>query len=192
MESSELFSERIRYLPELAALRTLPDSSWAVIGTLTYRYAKSLAEMRDDFRTLMYEIAAVNNSWPERLIWLMRVERGHPNTIKSGLRRRHTHFALGDERVINGKYVQFSKAGAASFLTEQWKGMKKGTSVIKEFDPSKDGIGYILKAPFGIRSADYEDLAYLSPRLNTLLKRTTNQPVFVTPAIDIYSEKASA
>ena len=192
MESLDLFSQTIKHLPELSALKTYPIEHWAVFGTLTYRYQNCTAKIRDDFRHLIYEIAAVNDSWPERLIWLMRVERGHPNSIKSGLRRRHAHFALGDDRVINGKYVQFSKAGAASFLTEHWKLMKKGTSIIEEYDPSRDGIEYILKAPLGIRSADYEDLAYPSPRLNTLLKKETNQPVFVTPAIDIYPEKVSA
>jgi len=165
LSKSNLTDEAFELLPHYSALKDYDPSNWVCFGTLTHRHETSATVQLSRFKTLMDTIGSLNHSFGKRLHWVVRVEGGHENKGEE-MKRTHLHFLLARHKVTDGHKHQFTPVEACNFLERIWE---YGRVEVTPYDPSKDGLKYILKCPHGPQSKEWGDTVELSPSLNTLL-----------------------
>jgi hypothetical protein len=159
----------LKHLPHYSALKEYDASNWVSFGTLTHKYPAPPAVQLARFKTLMDTIGSLNHSFGRRLHWVVRVEgknEGDAANLQDDEKRAHLHFLLARHKVVDGHKHQLTPAGACYFLEKVWE---YGRAEVEPYDLAKDGLGYILKCPFGPKSPEWEDTVEISSSLQTYL-----------------------
>jgi hypothetical protein len=153
--------------PYYFPLKTLPASTWVVFGTLTHKHPAGATEQLSRFSTLMDTLGSLNNAQGRRLHWAVRLQTGFEGGDDTRHRgaHLHLHFVLGGHKVTNGFIRPLTPVKICQFLVSQWS---YGNSVIDPYDPSKNGLEYLLRTSPHDNSA--HDTVKLSHALNKLLK----------------------
>ena len=157
--------DAFEHLPHYSALKDYDPSNWVCFGTLTHKHETSATVQLSRFKTLMDTIGSLNHSFGKRLHWVVRVEGGHESKCEE-MKRTHLHFILARHKVTNGHKHQFTPDEACNFLEKVWE---YGRVNVTPYNPSKDGLEYLLKCPHGPQSKEWNDMVELSPSLITLL-----------------------
>ena len=117
--------------PEQYWLSRIP---WQLFGTLTFEEDRlPEAKLLDRFFCVARRAAELTRSHFPDVPWVLRQEDGD----KFG--HRHLHFVMAGLRSIAGVSELCGK------LKECWQRKGGGRCQIEAYDPSRDGVGYLLK-----------------------------------------------
>lgn len=154
------------HLPYVHFLDSVKPSDIFAFGTGTFKY-----EPKDEGTQLNAHLefikryaASIEIDWYD-LKWILRMEGGKPSGAFAsdyGKVRRHNHFVLFRDG------VESTNLEARQLLSRCRKAWRSGIDYIEEYDGQKfgwAGIGYLLKAPLGMRSEDYGDTCIFAPAL---------------------------
>jgi hypothetical protein len=150
-------------LPIAEVLDRYEKTDWFLFGFLTTATPKTAELLLELFEELMNQLGKENNCFGKRLHWFARVE-------VAGEDHRHLHFLVGRHKVADGILRQFSAVAACGFLQGKWK--KHGIAKIKPYDATRDGVGYVTKAPLVEMRDDPYVLSYGLKKV--LFKGVTN------------------
>lgn len=147
------------HLPEALRVR---EVSWQYFGTLTYKSTAPSQRVRAHmFFAWLRELADETMTHAERILLCGRYERVAD-------RHLHHHLLIGGLRQVPPKLSRRAEVA--------WKRHGGGFARFKRYDPSLDGVGYVLKAlPQYGRSHrlmdDETDIPTLSDSLRAFLRR---------------------
>lgn len=158
-----------RHLPYVMCLDQITPEDVFAFGTGTFKYLpRDEAQHIQVHMDFMARYAQRIGVQAENLQWIMRVEGGkQANDYASGYGkvRRHNHFILLKEGLENDGEIKLNDVSLLSRLKKSWTW---GWREVERYDSANEGwsgIGYLLKAPLGMRSEDYGDQCSFSPAI---------------------------
>lgn len=139
------------HFPEYIRLRKVP---WQIFATLGFdSRAAAVSFGKTAFLAWIRTLAKSQRGYFRKVLFVYRLENG-----KSG-DHWHYHALVGGLGVL--------PPGFCAFADASWKQFSKQFARITQFDPRRDGVGYILKAPGGHASPyKLRDEELLAPTLS--------------------------
>lgn len=112
----------------------LRQVDWQIFGTLTFKQARLPERFRlSMFFTMLRKLADRLHLYFPRLVWALRQDGDGLSS------QRHFHFLLA------GLPRHAATNRTCSFISDQWQRLGGGMARIALYDPTLDGVAYILK-----------------------------------------------
>jgi hypothetical protein len=124
------------HFPEYIRLRKVP---WQICATLGFESrAAAVSFGKKAFFAWMRTLAKSQRAYFPRVFFAYRLENGQSGD------HWHYHALVGGLGVLPPGFFEFADAS--------WTRFNKRFARITQFDPQRDGVGYIMKAPAGYSS----------------------------------------